>query len=151
LHKEVRAHFRRMGTLLIGDSRARFGAPFGHLRQSGHPSAEWSVAGRSNRSREQAIGRLAQNDRVRDPADLGTLGSARDRPQAGITVSGQLRRRFGRISQVTCGAPIGKYACALVTGESGPSGWRCYSSEVRKPFRFGTNKVDKPEFDMLCE
>jgi len=45
--------------------------PSGPTRSS-RPSAEWSVAGRSNRLRHQGSGLLVQNDRVRDPAIWGT-------------------------------------------------------------------------------
>ena len=61
---------------LIGDSSTRFGAPFGHLR---HRAVLPQIVCRRDgpTAREQAFGRLAQNDRVRDPAFLGTLSVRR--------------------------------------------------------------------------
>ena len=47
--------------------RRVWGRPSGATRSS-RPSAEWSVAGRSNRLWQQGFGLLAQNHRVRDLA-----------------------------------------------------------------------------------
>ena len=46
-------------------ARAFWGHPSGP-RRSSRPSAEWPVAGRSNRLQQQGFGLLVQSDRVRD-------------------------------------------------------------------------------------
>jgi hypothetical protein len=63
---------RRMGALLIGDSPARFGAPFGHLRHRAvHPQNGLARDGPPARGSEHSAA-WGQKDRVRDPAIWGT-------------------------------------------------------------------------------